>query len=80
MKTVISVNLEHKKYGLERARIKNHDCMTAVIGNLRKYLHNLGYDLSLLNDSEILAFEDLVYEAEQDNDNSYLITVLDFNS
>ena len=43
-KILIGVNLTHKRYGLERIKFTNHAAMTAVIHNIRRAVHELGYD------------------------------------
>jgi len=77
MKILSSINLTNKKFGLVRPAIKQYSGLTNIIGNFRKLLHSLGYDSSLLNDQEILAFEDLIYMYEQGDEES-LIEVLEF--
>jgi hypothetical protein len=79
MKLLNSVNLTHNQYGLKRDNIRSYSGAVYIIGNFRRLFHSLGYDSSLLIDDEILAFQELVYEYEQNNDHT-LIEVLDFLS
>jgi hypothetical protein len=79
MKLLSGVNLTHKKFDLSRAIIKNYASVTAMVFNIRKLIHGLGYDCSLLSDNEILAFNDVVFEYEQ-NDDNLLIEILNFLS
>ena len=79
MRLLSNVNLEHKKYDLKRVNVKQLTGMSAVIGNFRRYLVELGYNCSLFLDTEILAFEELIFNAEQSNDGlDCLKEVLDF--
>lgn len=80
-KLLIGTNLTNKQFGLERVDQKR--VVSSIASNFRKLLHNMGYNCSLLTDNEILAFEELIYDAEHDSDdsmgcNTYLIEVLDF--
>ena len=79
-KILIGVNLTHKRYGLERIKFTNHAALTAVIHNIRRLLHELGYDSSLLDDSEVMALEELVADSEYSGENGHLIDVLNFIS
>ena len=65
-KVLSGVNLTHKSLGLTRPEIKNYGSLTAVIGNIRSLIYDLGFDCSMLNDQDVLALEDLVHEHEQD--------------
>jgi hypothetical protein len=78
MKLLISTNLEHKSYGLKRVHIKNYTSSSSIAYNLRKYVHNLGYNPALLTDNEILSLEEAVYEHESNINTDYLIELLDF--
>jgi len=80
MKLLSGVNLTNKRYGLERFQFKHHASLTSVIHNFRKLIHELGYNSSLLDDSEIMAFEDLIAGYEKGDDADYLLEVLDFIS
>lgn len=83
MKTLISVNYEHKKYNLKRFKfesIAQYTALSAVIYNFRSYIHKLGFDCSLLNDSEIMGFEGIIFIVESINDDSYLVEILEFLS
>ena len=51
------VNLEHSKYGLVRYTFQVYLKMVPTICKIRKTLFDLGFDSSLLNDSEVLAFD-----------------------
>jgi hypothetical protein len=77
MKILSAVNLTHKNFGLSRPKIDCYASLTAVIGNFRKLIRSLGYDCSLLNDEEVLAFESFIYEYEH-GDRESLIELLDF--
>ena len=79
-KILIGVNLTHKRYGLERFKFTNHAAMTAVIHNIRRLLLQLGYDSSLLDDSEVMALEELVADSEYSGNTEHLIEVLNFIS
>jgi len=76
MRTLISVNLEHKRYGLKRQTMRPG--MESVVYNFRKLIHDLGYDCSLLRDDEILAFEEDIHLYERSPDDSLLVEILDF--
>lgn len=79
VKKVLSpVNYSNKMYGLVRENIVNYSAITSVVHNYRVFIHKLGFDSSLLNDSEILGFGNLIYEAESSEDTEYLVQVLDF--
>jgi len=77
-KVLISTNLEIKAYGLKRGTM--NPALQAMVYNFRKFIHELGYDCSLMLDHEILAFEEEIHLAETDNDNTTLIEILDFLS
>jgi hypothetical protein len=79
-KLLTGTNLTNKLHGMQRGKIVNHGALVAMIRNFRKFIYELGYDASLLDDSEVLAFEDLIHEAEQTGDNDFLTDALDFNS
>jgi hypothetical protein len=78
-KVLTGVNYRHKRFGLQRMIISKYHVFEAVIKNYRLLIHTLGYNCSLLSDSEILGLGDAIMEYE-DGDKTLLIEILNFLS
>jgi hypothetical protein len=78
---ISATNLTHKRFELTRYNFKSigeYKALSAVIYNFRKYIVALGYNCSLLDDCEIMAFEEVISIAERDSNDGYLIEILEF--